>query len=367
MTLFDLFRLVRRRIRLIIAATLACALVAAMVGFLAFPLQRSATSAVLLSDPAGLLNASNMVDVVEAVADDALGAFDPSRVSVKLGAEKSSVAAGTIAITATAPTAEEAMGIANDAAVSLATAANQYFENLRDTVEPPSSEGIISDEVFSERGVILREVSPTDEGLRYCSFVVKEATGPNPMSLDAIKLIIIGLLAGAVLSVSYVLLCDALSRPIKSAAELRRLSGLPVLSDPKSSDFYETLYVNTKLALSNMTEGKSVCLIPLSGDRPSRIADGLGEWYSQDNEAVEMVVWGKGETPEKPVGSSIAIVACPSLAQDVNVALAAHASSASILLVEEWKDGASELENTLRQLDLAGAHVIGCALYAPAE
>ena len=167
---------------------------------------------------------------------------------------------------------------------------------------------------------------------------ISEASTVHQISAEKKKRSAYAFIAGAFIAIVALLIIDGVRRPIRSRKHAEELTHLPVLDVLPTSDKGERLASN--IAFANGKDPKTVCVIP-TGD-PScakRVAELAAEGFAH--------------------GAAVDITPCDSFANSMNAAHAAQKADATILVIRGWSDKQTAVEDTLAELTLANANVIG--------
>lgn len=305
-----------------------------------------AKASLTVSEPTGTLIASELIPFVTAIADN-LAYVEDDTDSVVVASD---VAKRTISFSASAPTEEESIELANSIAQSTIEAARFELSDLASRYKDEVYAGHL--ELSGNAGSIYT-LSPIDEknsaaAYATVSMVVNEATvaenelGARSLGKDAV----IGLVVGLFVVCCGVLVFALARTPVTGKDELESCFGIPVLSEMTESSPGERLWANIQFAEGERP--RSMCLLPVEG------AD-IGELAKQVQAAAQC-------SQLSETSDSVDIIACESLANDAQVIYQVHEADVTVLCLVVWKDSMKRVAATVNELELAHANVVGMVL-----
>lgn len=310
MTLKELWMVVVRRWKMIVAVVLVC--LVACGGYLvvkkAGPAGYTATSYVVgNSQAAGVLSLAND-EARKLTADMGDGAF---KIESKIDSGST-----TVVVTATGADA----GACIDAANAVAEAANEAAKDRYSSWESPYY------------GSVTLAVE------------VEEDAGGSSISNMA-KYLLVALLAGLFISVCIAVLLDMKRRPVKTPEGVQELVELPVLEVLPVQNGERLLanvrFAGTREAGDSGKEISSVLVLP-SGDVET--AQGACELLT---------------SAAASEGSTLNVQQAMPLPESMAGAYAARDADAVVVTARQWVDSLPQLETTVAELRLAGANLTG--------
>lgn len=362
MTLRDLANLIRHFWKWVVIVPVVCAL---LVGGLVFARQvsagesYSATAKLTVTDPSGVLNQNNLSNLVGAVAQGRPSAQADGSISVKTDSLTQSVE-----FSAQSPTAEGAMSLANQAAMKTADDVRAIL--AEQAVEYSEAASEVSDTLSSTSTLLASSATSSADrvaALQSCVFTVTEADSAlSNSSSGTIRYAFVGFFGGLFVVVCLLALFDSVRRPVKSVDDLTRVTDLPILAKESQGSWGEHLWAN--IQFSTNAEISSVCLVPVSErDGMDEEAQQLVRCAAGDEPRSKIFVVGQNDAAALADAAPVAVVLCDSLAVNVQGAYLANKASVTVVLVRRWTDNASSVADTLRELHLARANVVGVALF----
>lgn len=346
------------------------ALIAALIS-VGMPSKYEAVSSVTMSDPSGNVTVANLLAVVNDLAQSRIAPYEIDGsdidVSSKLG---TGAAAQTLAFTVEGSDEVECVELANSIASGVATDAKSVFDALQEANEA----GLVdlgtlntSEDVAAVlNGALLQDVLGSSRTFEFCSFTVNEAIEAKDEGAGFSVLVMAGFIVGLFLAVAIIVIIDTVKRPIRSREELECVLELPVLNDGGSADLGAKLWANIQFTAGDAIG--SVCLVPLDGDSAKVCADALDSTLLQLGRSVQTYEIGASDC--SIVGAEpneFSIYCCASISEGVGAAYCAHAALATVICARRWTDSLKSLENTIRELSMAKANVVGVALLAERE
>lgn len=333
MTLHDLWLIIRHYVKWVVVVPVACALLAGGFMYVSDHMKEqnfTATSTLTVTDPTALLSATSLSNLMDALAQNEVAAVADGIVAV---AAKSDPDIQSIVFTVTGASEMDAVNAANGIAARTAESIKQTLADQGEAyLDVVGDASLIGDDPMQSSGVTAAD---RVAALRSCVFTVAEAkTAVASGSSSAMKYAAVGLVGGLFLVICALALLDSVRRPIKSRADIAEVTDLPVLAEGDGVQTGERLWINVCFAFGGRPS--SVCLLPVSGSDCSSVAPSL----------------------EKVAGDT-KIISCHSLKDDLSGACAAHEAEATVVAVRVWGNTADELNNTLSELCLANAKVVG--------
>lgn len=369
MSLLDLGAVVRRYWKMCVVLILAGILVGAAYGSVQSDAEYEAQASVTPVDPTGAVAPITLVSTVSPLADrlisEAPGAVDLSLVQSTVPNTGAQVLTFTASGHNAEDCVEEVNRLANEAA---AEAAAIYAEINDERVEDSTTEKnekIKIIELLEAQDGISRALDTgfrVDRSYAYIRFEVSEAVGAKEVGgADLGQMVLAGALGGAFLSALIIALKNLVKRPIRSRRDVEESVDVPVLSSPADWDgaylwantCYETGEPPTSVALvsagkhgSEVEAARLVQAVEASGDAAVLVpSDAALSALAQED--------GDG---------SVRIVPCPSLGANIEVVRIARAADIVILCVHVWDDSLVALEESMRELAIAKAKVVGIFL-----
>lgn len=355
MTLNDLWLTVRHYAKWVITVPLVCALVAGGLIYVLDHVREKnfvASSSLTITDSTALLGTTSILNLMDVLAQNELALASDEEMTVEAVADP---ATQSVVFTASGPSESGVIAAANDIADRTAALTKQALidqgEVYLSVVDEATSEG--------ESPMSLSGVTAADRiaALRSCAFTVSEAKEAIANGAGgALKYAAVGLVGGLFLVICALALVDSVRRPIKGETGVVAVTDVPVLSRGSDAMAGERLWLNVQFCTDKPLD--SLCLMPLSGAADvamgSVLSDAIESMRSNSLSAERL---DAGCCENRP-----SIVCCDSLQKDIFGARAARESSAVIVIVQTWRDTETMLRDTLSELKLAGAPVVGVAL-----
>lgn len=368
MPLLDLCRLLGHYRKLVIAIISACFLAAALASWLIVPQKYEASASITVSDPSGSVSSANMLAVASSLAQSEAAPYNvegsATRVSVTPGA---AITSQVLTIIAESTSESESVELANSLANSVAAGATKAFEALQEANEAGhadlsalnSSEDVAS--VLS--GSLIQDILGTGRTFEFCSFMVNEAVEAQKAGLGGVVLMALGLVSGLFVSVIVVMLIAAIKEPIMGRDELEKAIDLPVLNGV-SSNMGDQVWANVQFA--NEESVNSLCLVPIAGGpEVQECAMALVAAIERSGRLATLKeVVAQGISEQGASQNAVMVQQCPPLAENIAAAYCAHGASATLVCARLWNDSLRELQDTIRELSLAKARVVGVILLA---
>lgn len=306
MTLQELWMIIVRRWKLVVALPVACALVCA--GYLLatkfMDEERQYTA------KAYVVGNSNVAAVASLANNEALQLY-PGEEEPPFTV-RASVGSGTLTVTvvATGEDGDTCIELANEIATHANEAAIEFYADY----ENPYS-GIVQEATEYE------EVTVTSD--------------------DSLKYLLVAVLAGLFVAICVVVVLDMRKRPVKTAEGVQDAVELPVLEIlPAVSG--ERLLANVRFAAGD-TAPESVLVVP-TGDV---------ETAESACELIESAVRAEGAS------NKLEVLRAEPLSQGMAGAYASRDVDAVVVTARQWADELPQLESTVAELRLAGAKLVG--------
>lgn len=370
MTLLDLCQLIRHYWKIAVVTPIAGALIAALLS-VSMPPEYEAVSSITMSDPSGNVTVANMLAVVNDLTQSRVAPYEIDGSDVKVSSEiGTGAAAQTLTFTVEGSDGVECIELANSIASGVADDAKNVFEALQEANEAGladlSALNTSEDVAAVLSGALLQDVLGSGRTFEFCSFAVNEATEAKDEGTGFSTLVVAGFVGGLFLAVAIIVAIDMSNRPIRSREELERALELPVLNDGGSADLGAKLWANIQFTAGDAID--SVCLVPLDGDSAKVCANALNSTILQLGKSVQVYEIGASDPPISSVESNeLVIYDCASMSEGVGAAYCAHVASATVVCARRWTDSLKSLENTVRELSIAKATVVGVALLGEQE
>lgn len=362
MSLYDLFKLVAHYRRIFLVIVIGCSLLSVGIA-LVFPSSKYEATATLTSaDPTASVATTTLMSMVSPIATQAAEeASQTVSVSARVG---SGVDAQVIFFSASGSSAQECVDAVNNAASLTAKRAKETFDDLDDQYaaeQKDKNSGLIEKfDADDSIAHLLIEGVLANHDYSHCSFVVVEATQAVDGSTGLAKMLVLGLIGGLFASLCVVVFANMVKSPIKSRNEVESLGSPEVLLDASEGLDGDRLWANIQFAYGRVPQ--SIALVPVSAGDAEPVAQCLVNAAPRLGiSAVQrkMVCLKSCDNEE---AEEARIAACDSLLRSVEAACEANCSDATIVVVREWDDTARLLVNTLRELRLAKANLIGTVL-----
>lgn len=370
MTLLDLCQLIRHYWKIAVVTPIAGALIAALLS-VSMPPEYEAVSSITMSDPSGNVTVANMLAVVNDLTQSRVAPYEIDGSDVKVSSEiGTGAAAQTLTFTVEGSDGVECIELANSIASGVADDAKNVFEALQEANEAGladlSALNTSEDVAAVLSGALLQDVLGSGRTFEFCSFAVNEATEAKDEGTGFSTLVVAGFVGGLFLAVAIIVAIDMSNRPIRSREELERALELPVLNDGGSADLGAKLWANIQFTAGDAID--SVCLVPLDGDSAKVCANALNSTILQLGKSVQVYEIGASDPSISSVESNeLVIYDCASMSEGVGAAYCAHVASATVVCARRWTDSLKSLENTVRELSIAKATVVGVALLGEQE
>lgn len=305
----------------------------------------TATSVLTVADSTGLVGPTSLSNLINVFAQDVVASMEGEGFEVSA---QSDAASQSVEFSAVASNEEQSIDLANMLAektedVAMAALREQgdaYLAAVEDLGGLPSD---------AESTLVSSGATSADRAaaLRSCFFTISPATEADRTDLlKCAKYALIGLLGGLFVVVCALVFYDALRHPIKSRDDLSRVTDFPVLAEGLSATSCERMIANVSF-LSGTPLG-TLCIIPASGHAR--------------NDLVELLKSSLNSNCGTPRFKNDAILGYDSPEVSMNGVCAARKSDATVIVVRPWQDRASNVEDSLAELKLAKANVVGIVL-----
>lgn len=209
MTLLELFQLLRKHLRLVVALPVGCALIMAVVSFVLMGNTYTAqTSMYILANSNTESQSTNYTDLTasQLLANDVARLLQSDRVEAD--------AASSLGLTDL-----------SDYKVSVTSETTTRVISLVVTGPDPQGVADVANEMASQVSVVAQDVQMADS-----INVIDEAVAPtSPSGPNRMLYIAVAFLAGLFLAIAIVVLMDMLNTRIRSAEDAEELLGVPVV------------------------------------------------------------------------------------------------------------------------------------------
>lgn len=298
MTLKELWMVVARQWKMVVAITMVCVL--ACGAYLLVAKKESSCTAT------ARIVVNSQIAGVAGLASSAGRQLPDSFASVSVSV-KTSTDIGTVSVTATGIDADTCIEAANTVAEAANEAARQEYSGFENAY----------------------------------SGVVEPAMSTEEPRSSSVKYLLVALLGGLFISICGAVVLDVIKRPVKTPDGVQDLTDLPVLEILPTANG-ERLLANVRFA-SKRSGLQSVIVVP-AGDKvvAEKACDLL-------NEAATIE------------GSDLEAAAMPPLSEGMTGAYSAQKAEATVVTVRQWADTLGQLESTVAELKLAGANLVGIA------
>ncbi|MEY8460647.1 hypothetical protein AALA69_05890 [Eggerthellaceae bacterium 24-137] len=339
-----------------------------------------ATSTLAVVDPMGILNATSLSNLVDALAQNEVAAIAGDNIEA---AAESDTAAQSITFSATAASEGDAVAAADDLALRTVESVKQVLGDQSDVYLDAADEAARVDGAIQSTGVTAAD---RVAALRSCVFTVSkakvltedernvpsetsgadasdmgESSGASEPDEDkpsgfsaVIKYAMVALVGSFFLALCVLALIDSARRPIKGEADVSAVTDLPILAESSDCLAGERLWTNIQFRAGEALD--SICIIPVSGGASATLAAELARAANGvcvNLPARESFELGRG-AQQRP-----SIISCDALRDDVSGARAARQADATVVVVRLWSDTESSLGDTLSELALANASIAG--------
>lgn len=307
MTLFDLFKLIRHYIKLVIILPVACAILVTL-GLLVMPPTYVAKATLLTNGDIALAGGFAQTEATT---------FSKNGIEVS---SKNDTSYRTVVIEAEGKDYGGCIAAAN---ATVLAAANDY-RSANNQV----------------------------------SITTNEATYAESTSPSIPKTALIALLAGLFVAVCAVVVIDVVKMPIKSRNDIEAASNLPVIGTIPTRDRGERLLANIRLGDG---QPATIAVVPVGLTGGTLTCAELASAFENVGTAVTRI---KGN-PHAQSLSAIAlpeivtIVECAPLSEGMGAVYIARDADVTILCASEWRDSRKALANVVEELQFAKANIGG--------
>ena len=319
MTLFDLFKLIRHYIKLVIILPVACAILVTL-GLLVMPPTYVAKATLLTNGDIALAGGFAQTEATT---------FSKNGIEVS---SKNDTSYRTVVIEAEGKDYGGCIAAAN---ATVLAAANDYR----------SANNAAANDCRSANNQV--------------SITTNEATYAESTSPSIPKTALIALLAGLFVAVCAVVVIDVVKMPIKSRNDIEAASNLPVIGTIPTRDRGERLLANIRF----LGDGQpaTIAVVPVGLTGGTLTCAELASAFENVGTAVTRI---KGN-PHAQSLSAIAlpeivtIVECAPLSEGMGAVYIARDADVTILCASEWRDSRKALANVVEELQFAKANIGG--------
>lgn len=349
---------------MVAVVSIAGALIAALLSA-AMSSRYEAASSITMSDPSGNVTVANMLAVVNNLAQSRVAPYEIDGSDINISSKMGTgAAAQTLTFTVEGPDGAECVELANSIASGVAADAENVFEALQEANEVGLADLSVlntSEDVAAVLGgALLQDVLGSSRTFEFCSFTVNEAIEAKDEGAGLSTLVVAGFIGGLFLALAIIVVIDAAKRPIRSREELENTLELPILND-EVSDLGAKLWANIQFTAGDAID--SVCLVPLDGDSAKVCGDALDSTLLQLGKSVQIYEIGASDSAIADAEpNEFSIYSCASMSEGVGAAYCAHSALATVICARRWTDSLRSLEDTVRELSMAKANIVGIAL-----
>lgn len=319
MTLFDLFKLIRHYIKLVIILPVACAILVTL-GLLVMPPTYVAKATLLTNGDIALAGGFAQTEATT---------FSKNGIEVS---SKNDTSYRTVVIEAEGKDYGGCIAAAN---ATVLAAANDY------------------------RSANNQVSITTNSANNQVYITTNEATYAESTSPSIPKTALIALLAGLFVAVCAVVVIDVVKMPIKSRNDIEAASNLPVIGTIPTRDRGERLLANIRF----LGDGQpaTIAVVPVGLTGGTLTCAELASAFENVGTAVTRI---KGN-PHAQSLSAIAlpevvtIVECAPLSEGMGAVYIARDADVTILCASEWRDSRKALANVVEELQFAKANIGG--------
>lgn len=353
MTALDVSRLVKHYLWPCVLVVAVCALLGAILGFsksYADNAEYSAKSVLTLSEPTGTVSASELMPLAQATANNVIASANREDISISAVCD---LASRTIAFTAVSASEADSIEAANGVAWQTAEEVKNQLNDAAGQYRSRQAEAISE----YDRGSIV-EVGGQDKAsaLETVGIAINDASqatvnnGKNSLAKYALA----GILFGFFLAVCLVVAIDIKKAPVKDRQDIEKGFEIPVLAEEVEGSFGLRLWANVQFVLNKRPN--SVCLMPATvADKPEIVQEAL-------EAAASISKHQPSGAKQSDSVANAAFFVCQPVKIDINAAFRARDSDATVLIVTRWTDSLRQIEDSLSELRLAGANVVGAVL-----
>ena len=320
MTLFDLFKLIRHYIKLVIILPVACAILVTL-GLLVMPPTYVAKATLLTNGDIALAGGFAQTEATT---------FSKNGIEVS---SKNDTSYRTVVIEAEGKDYGGCIAAAN---ATVLAAANDYRSANK-----------------------LAAANDYRSANNQVSITTNEATYAESTSPSIPKTALIALLAGLFVAVCVVVVIDVVKMPIKSRNDIEAASNLPVIGTIPTRDRGERLLANIRFLGGG--QPATIAVVPVGLTGGTLTCAELASAFENVGTAVTRI---KGN-PHAQSLSAIAlpeivtIVECAPLSEGMGAVYIARDADVTILCASEWRDSRKALANVVEELQFAKANIGG--------
>lgn len=363
MTFLELASSIRHFWYVVVGCVLVCTIGFAGVSLVVSPPKYQAIAKVSVGDPSGTVPSAELVATVGSLAPQAEAAASGDGVVVT--ASQSAAGSQHFTFTSVSSDAEASVAAANAAALQVAEGAKSVYDALQEDNDEKLSayeqNGGLVEELGGKQLDIITKLM-TSRNYSFCTFNVEEAMEATPAGTSLTKIVAAGALAGAFLGICIVALLDFIKKPIKGRRDIESSCSYPAI-DSSIGKGADLLWANVRFALNDTP--KTVAIVPACAANVRSLGERLScAMQRLDEKASVREVSADLDAPGHFAGEeSTVVLVCPPLAEGPGGAWAARESDATVVCVQKWADSRLQLADTIRELDLARAKVVGVVLF----
>lgn len=347
LTFLDVLELVRHYIKTAICIIIVCAIAGVSLGAVKAGLgarEYMAEAILTVSEPTATIAASELIPLVDAVAENVVASFDGDAVVEAA----SNVANRTISFTAVSGTEISSVEAANWAAGLTIEAAKEELNDLAESYRNLSLGTSPGDHATYDWGVLSTVDKDRAAAYESVSFILNDASqaASNSGLSTVLKYGLVGFVAGLLVAVCFLVVFDLLKSPIRNSRQLEDGLNLRVLAEGSLDSIGERLLGNIQFA-GGPGLG-TICLVPANCPVAEQVKSVLVK-------AIDDEGWPDSD-------GEVELRACPPLRSSMKSAYESRCSDATILCAVRWKDSTIDAANTMRELSLAQGNLIGVVL-----
>ena len=350
LTLLDMLKIAKHYAVKVILALLAFALVGAAVGSVKVFMsgeRYSAESVITVSEPTATISASELIPLLEAIAENQAALLSDAGTIETDGY----IGSRTIHFVVSAPTADESVALANDVARMTIDAAELRFGEMATKYQDAAMTGGTSSGESAGEFLALSNNIEKNRAAAYetVSMVLNEAVkAKNELGLTALaKFAVVGLVVGLLLVCCALVLIGVFNAPIPDKAEIERRFNLPVICNLGDTSPSERLWTNIVFAAEESP--RTICLLPVDTAPASHLVGGLQQ------AAMKLL-------PIEAHKEDVQVIACESIEKNALSVCEARNADVTVLCVVPWSDSVKQMAEVVEELELAQANVIGVVL-----
>lgn len=345
LTLLDVLKLMRHYTKLVVAVVVACTLAGVGLDAAKADLgnaEYTAEAVLTVSEPTATVSAVELMPLTQAIATNVVAENSTDGVNIS---QEYDLAARTISFTAVAGSEAESVEAANGAAAQTAEETSAVLQGMADQyraeLAAEEAGGVGTSDGSMTFGLSERNRAAA---LEMVSFTVNDASqaASNSGKSAALKYALVGFLGGLFLAVCIVMVVDLTKAPLKGREDVEKHFDVPVLAEGDPSSLGDRLWANVQFAVGEIPY--SVCLVPIGQSVPQGLESSLGN---------AVMATGAGD---------VSIIDCAPLDKGVATAYAARDAGVTLICATPWVDSLRQVADTLRELHLAQAKVVGIVL-----